>query len=353
MIFRQLYDATSSTYTYLLGCESTGEAVIIDPVYEQFTRDVALIHELGLHLRYVLDTHVHADHVTAAWRLKQGLGARICLSGVYGVAEVDETLVDGDVITFGDCAIEARATPGHTVGCTSFVTRDHSMVFTGDCLLIRAAGRTDFQGGNVHDMWNSIRERIFSLPDTCLVYPGHDYNGRTVSTIAEEKRFNPRIGGEAREEDFTGYMNNLGLPHPKLLDIAVPANLHSGKPAVDAAVTEPGWAPITTTFAGIPEVEPDWVARHLKDITLLDVRAETEFTGDLGHVDGAVLIPLDQLRARLGDVPSGKPVVTICQSGRRSAMALQILKTAGVDKVANAQGGMLQWLKSGLPHIVR
>ncbi len=327
--------------------------MIIDPVFEQFTRDTALLQELGLRLKYVFDTHVHADHVTAAWRLKQATGARIVVSVGCNVTEADEALNDGDVITFGSCALEARATPGHTAGCMTYMTREQDMAFTGDCLLIRGAGRTDFQGGDVHAMWQSIREKIFSLPDTCLIYPGHDYNGRTVSTVAEEKRFNPRIGGDAREEDFAGYMRNLSLPHPKLLDIAVPANLHAGKPTFDATVPEPAWAPIVTTFGGIPEIETDWVARHIKDITLLDVRTTKEFTGDLGHVSSAILIPLDELRNRLKEVPRDKPVVTLCQSGRRSAMALQILKAGGVDKVANAQGGMLAWLKSGLPFVVR
>lgn len=353
MIFRQLYDALSSTYTYVLGCERTGEAVIIDPVYEQFTRDTGLLQELGLKLKYALDTHVHADHVTAAWRLKQATGTQIALAASCNVPETDVPLAHGDRVVFGDCVLEVRATPGHTAGCMTYVTRDRDLAFTGDCLLIRAAGRTDFQGGDVHAMWRSIREQIFTLPDECLVYPGHDYNGRTVSTVGEEKRFNPRIGGDAREEDFVGYMQNLGLPHPRLLEIAVPANLHAGKTTFDASAPEPRWAPIVTSFAGIPEVDTDWVAHHLEEVTLLDVRSAKEFTGDLGHVRTAVLIPLDELRNRVGEVPTHKPVVALCQSGRRSAMAVQILKAAGVDKVANAQGGMLAWLRAGLPGVVR
>lgn len=353
MIFRQLYDAASSTYTYLLGCPDSREAIIIDPVYEQFSRDVALLRELGLQLRYTLDTHVHADHVTAAWRFKHQLHAQIVLSQRYGIDEVDIPVDHGTVLSFGNCSVAARATPGHTIGCTTFVTQDQSMAFTGDCLMIRAAGRTDFQGGDVHVMWHSIREQIFSLPEECLVYPGHDYNGRMVSTIAEEKRFNPRIGGDAREEDFAGYMENLGLPHPRLLDIAVPANLHCGKRAADAVEPDPLWAPIITTFAGIPEIRPDWVARHLKEVTLLDVRSAPEFTGELGHVSSAQLIPLDELRDRVAEVSRDKPVVTICQSGKRSAMAVQILQKAGFEKVANVPGGMLQWGRLGLPEVTR
>lgn len=341
MIFRQLYDAASSTYTYILGCETSADAVIIDPVYEQFTRDSALLNELGLRLKYVLDTHVDADHVTAAWRLKQALSARIAIAAACKVVEADEALHHGDVITFGACGLEVRATRGHTSGCITLVARDHQLAFTSDCLLIRAAGRTDFQGGDVHVMWRSIREQIFSLPDECLLYPGHDYSGRTVSTVSEERRFNPRIGADAREEDFVGYMKNLGLPHPKLLDIAVPANLHAGKPTFDASAPEPEWAPVVTSFAGVPEVEIEWVARHLDDVTLVDVRSAKEFTGDLGHVSTALLIPLDELRDRWQEIPQDKPVITLCQSGRRSAMALSILRSNGINRIANASSGML------------
>ncbi len=351
MIFRQLFDPVSSTYTYLLGCAESGEAVVIDPVFEQHARDTALIRELGLSVRFVLDTHVHADHVTAAWRLKQSLGAEVLLSGRYGATEVDRPLEQGDVVRFGSCALEVRATPGHTLGCLTYVASTHDMAFTGDCLMIRGAGRTDFQGGDVHEMWRSIREQIFSLPDDCLIYPGHDYQGRTVSTVAEEKRFNPRIGGDAREEDFVGYMDNLGLPHPKLLDIAVPANLRSGRPESGALPEEAGWGPVTVTFAGIPEVPPEWVAQHLDALHILDVRSEAEFHGELGHLKGAQLIPLDELRRRLGEVPKDRPVVIVCQSGKRSAKAAEILLQADRDRVANISGGLVHWSRLALPFL--
>ena len=349
MIFRQLYDSTSSTYTYLLGCEGAREAVVIDPVYEQFDRDTALIRELGLRVLYVLDTHVHADHVTAAWRLRKALGADVVLSDRYGAQGVTKGVDHGDRICFGGCELEVRATPGHTAGCLTYVTGDHNMAFTGDCLMIRGAGRTDFQGGDVHTMWHSIREQIFSLPDHCLIYPGHDYAGRTVSTVGEERQYNPRIGGEAREEDFAGFMDNLGLPHPRLLEIAVPANLKSGEPDHPDEPAPQSWAPITISFAGIPEISPVWVATHHKDVHVLDVRSEAEYCGDLGHIDGAQLIPLSELRDRTDELPQDQPIVVACQSGRRSAMATNILKAAGFDKVANVTGGMLQWCRLGLP----
>jgi sulfur dioxygenase len=349
MIFRQLFDAASSTYTYLLACNDTRNAVVIDPVYEQHIRDTALIRELGLNVRYVIDTHVHADHVTGAWLMRTALAAETVLSGRYGVENVDVPVDHGDVLAFGNYSLTVRATPGHTNGCLTFVTSARDMAFTGDCLMIRGAGRTDFQAGDVHVMWHSIREQIFSLPDDCLIYPGHDYAGRTVSTVLEEKQFNPRIGGDAREEDFTGYMENLGLPHPKLIDIAVPANMNGGRPADDSMPNEITWGPVTMTFAGVPEIRPDWVARHLDELFVLDVRSPGEFEGDLGHLDGAHLIPLDELQERLAEVPGDRPVVAVCQSGKRSARATEILRKAGYDRVANVAGGLIQWSRLALP----
>ena len=349
MIFRQLYDPQSSTYTYLLGCEETRDAVIIDPVYEQHARDSALIRELGLNIRYALDTHVHADHVTGAWLMRMALNAQTVLSARYGIENVDVPVDNGDVLAFGNCSLTVRATPGHTSGCVTYVTNHQDMAFTGDCLMIRGAGRTDFQAGDEHEMWNSIREQIFSLPDDCLIYPGHDYHGRTVSTVLEEKKFNPRIGGEAKVEDFVGYMKNMDLPHPKLLNIAVPANMQGGRPEDDKLPAEPDWGPVTTTFAGIPEVAPDWVARHIDDLYVLDVRSPGEFEGELGHLEGAHLIPLGELRERLEEIPRERPVVALCQSGKRSAMAVEILLRSGYPRVANVSGGLIQWSRLALP----
>jgi sulfur dioxygenase len=350
MIFRQLFDAVSSTYTYVLGCESSHDAIIIDPVFEQHARDTALLRELKLQLKYSIDTHVHADHVTGSWLMKDAFGAQIVLSDVYQATGSDISPEHGLVFAFGQYSLTAKATPGHTDGCFTYVTNDKGYAFTGDCLLIRGAGRTDFQSGDVHALWRSIQNEIFSLPDNCLVYPGHDYMGRTVSTIAEEKQFNPRIGLDAREEDFAGYMRNLGLPHPKLIDIAVPANLQCGRPSKADYSHAPGWGPITLTFAGIPEIEPDWVARHLEELYLLDVRSETEFNGDQGHIEHATLIPLDQLRERIAEIETDRPIV--CQSGKRSAMATQILLSAGHERVANLPGGLIHWSRLALPYLV-
>lgn len=349
MIVRQLFDQVSSTYSYLLADERTREAVLIDSVFEQHTRDAALIRELGLELVAVLDTHCHADHVTGAWLMKTAFGCKVGLSPVYGASNVDLSLSHGSVVRFGDHALEVRATPGHTNGCSSFVSADARLVFTGDALLVRGAGRTDFQDGDAHRLFRSIREQLFSLPDDYVVYPGHDYEGRTSSTIAEERRYNPRIGGTVREEDFVGYMQNLGLPHPKQLAVALPANLRSGEPADGHAPVAGGWGPLITTYAGINEIAPEWVASHRGEVNLLDVRSRSEVEGELGALSGAQTIPLDELRARLAEVRADKPVVVVCQTGKRSGLATLILKKGGLEKVANAAGGMVRWRELGLP----
>ncbi len=346
MLFRQFYDSVSSTYSYLLADPATRKAVLVDPVFERHQRDAALIRELELELVYTIDTHCHADHVTGAWLMKEALGSKIALARAVGAAHVDLPLAHGAELGFGNLALEARATPGHTDGCLSFVTPDRQMVFTGDALLVRGAGRTDFQQGSAHTLFRSITEQLFTLPDECAVFPAHDYDGRTSSTIGEEKRFNPRIGGGAHEEDFVGYMENLGLPHPKQLDIAVPANLRCGKPEGEAPHSA-SWGPVVTTYAGFTEIAPEWVHEHLGDVHVLDVRSPAEFAGELGHLQGAKLIPLDELRSRVGEVKDDKPVVVVCQTGKRSAMATVILRQAGLKRVANMAGGMVRWRELG------
>jgi glyoxylase-like metal-dependent hydrolase (beta-lactamase superfamily II) len=243
LVFRQLFDPQSSTYTYLLGDAATGEALLIDTVFEHVRRDTALLRELGLRCVATLDTHVHADHVTGAWLMHAACGSAIMLSEASGATNADRLLKDGDRVPFGGRHVEVRATPGHTNGCLTYVLDDHRMAFTGDSLLIRGCGRTDFQQGSPARLYRSVKEQILSLPPGCLLYPGHDYRGLTVTSVAEEQRYNPRLGGDVDEADFTGYMNHLGLPHPKLIDIAVPANLRCGRPdaaAVPAACAQHG-----------------------------------------------------------------------------------------------------------------
>lgn len=346
MIFRQLYDAVSSTYTYLLADENSGEAILIDPVFEQNQRDLALLQELGLDLKLVADTHAHADHITAAWLLKQKTGCQIALADVIGANNVDLSLKHGDTIGVAGVTLQVRATPGHTDGCLSFVLDDHTMVFTGDALLIRGCGRSDFQQGDAARLYHSITQQLFSLPESCAVYPAHDYNGRTRSSVAEEKRYNPRVGGGASEKDFVHYMNAMQLPHPKKIDEAVPANMRSGMPIDGKLPDEPAWADLRISFAGIPEVEPEWVIQNQPSVTILDVREADETGENVSGLNNAVTIPLSQLRERVAEVPTDKPVVTLCRSGKRSSLALGILKDAGHDRVANIHGGLLNWHRS-------
>lgn len=349
LIFRQLHDLVSGTYSYLLGDPATREAVLIDPVFEQARRDSALLHELGLKLVWTIDTHVHADHVTGAWMLKTLNGSRIALAAVAQAEGTDLPLNHGDRLHFGSRCLHARATPGHTDGCMSFVLDDHSMVFTGDTLLIRGAGRTDFQQGNAHTLYRSIHEQIFTLPDDCLIYPAHDYRGLTCSSVAEEREFNPRIGAGRSEHDFVGYMENLGLPHPKQIAIAVPANMKCGHTELADQAQAPDWAPLRYTYAGINEVDPQWVADHARELQIIDVRDNNEFTGVLGHIPAASLIPLEQLSEQLETLNKEAPTVTVCRSGGRSAQAVTMLEKAGFGQVANLAGGMINWNNHGLP----
>jgi len=224
MLIRQLYDAESSTYTYLVADPAAGVAALIDPVRERVERDLLLLRELGLTLTHVLETHVHADHVTAAGILRERTGARTYASAA-GAPCVDVGLRHGDVVRIGAVVITALATPGHTDDSLSF--RVPGAVFTGDALLIRGCGRADFQNGDPGQLHDSITRTLFTLPDDTVVYPGHDYQGRTTSTIGEERRWNPRLAGKTRDE-FITLMNALGLPPPKKLAEAVPANRACG-----------------------------------------------------------------------------------------------------------------------------
>jgi glyoxylase-like metal-dependent hydrolase (beta-lactamase superfamily II)/rhodanese-related sulfurtransferase len=350
MLFRQLFDPQSSTYTYLLADAEAGEAVLIDPVYEQARRDGALLNELGLTLLYSLETHVHADHVTGAWLLREICGSKIAASADGGAEGLDRRLAHGDRIEFGDRYLSVRATPGHTAGCITFVLDTEEMAFTGDCLLIRGCGRNDFQGGDAGRLYRSIHTQIFTLPDDCLLYPGHDYRGLTTTSVVEEKAFNPRLGGQLSQSDFVGYMDNLGLDHPKKMAIAVPANLKCGRPDDDAFPDdEPTWASLSCTFAGIWEVQPQWLEEHMGVAQILDVRETDEFDGPLGRIHGATLIPLGDLATRAAELDKERPIVAVCRAGGRSAQATVILRRAGFSKIANLAGGMLRWRAQHCP----
>lgn len=232
MIFRQLFDKESSTYTYLLGDEQCGEAALVDPVLEHVERDLKLAAELGLRITAIFDTHVHADHVTAAGTLRERTGATTHVSSRGGAPCADVLIEDGLVVRVGAISVRALATPGHTSGCTSFFVEapgERPRVFTGDALLVRGCGRTDFQEGDAATLWRSVHEKLFTLPDETLVYPAHDYRGHTVSTIAEEKKHNPRLGGAMTLDTFVTLMNGLDLPPPAKIHEAVPANRACGQ----------------------------------------------------------------------------------------------------------------------------
>jgi len=225
-MFRQLFDRESCTYTYLLADSLSKEAVLIDPVIELSERDANLLKELGLNLKYVMNTHVHADHITGTGRLKKlAPGVKSVISANSG-GEADILVRDGDKLAVGSLSLEVAETPGHTAGCITYINREGGCAFTGDALLIRGCGRTDFQGGSASTLYKSVWSRILALPDNTVLYPAHDYKGQTATTVGEEKKFNPRL--TKTEEEFVTLMSNLNLAYPKKIDESLPANMVCG-----------------------------------------------------------------------------------------------------------------------------
>lgn len=346
MLFRQLFDPATSTYTYLLADPELKEAILIDPVREQVDRDVEILSELGLRLVATVETHVHADHVTGAWLLKQRTGSQIVYPRSSGVDGADRLVDEGDAIEFGRHAVEVRLTPGHTDGCASYVCSDRRMVFTGDALLIHGSGRTDFQQGDARKLYRSVWDQVLSLPDETLIYPGHDYKGRTVSTVREEKLYNPRLGKGRTEDEFVEIMDNLGLPYPKQIDRALPANLALGRLQDDAEAPAPvvdAWAGVKRSATGVAHVTAQWVAEHGDKVRLVDVRQPYEFNGPLGHLPGAQLVPLDALSQAASKWSKDEAIVLVCRSSGRSDRAAHDLEAAGFRRVASMVGGMLAW----------
>jgi sulfur dioxygenase len=342
MFFKQLFDPASSTLTYLIADDASHEAVLIDPVTEQVERDVRLLREHDLALKYTLETHVHADHVTAAHALKQATGAQTAVCRDCNAQGYDRLLRDGDVILFGHEEILTIATPGHTPGSVSYLWRDR--VFTGDTLLIGGCGRTDFQNGSAQALWTSITEKLFALDEQTLVYPAHDYKGRRVSSIGEEKRFNARVAGKTREE-FLSVMNNLNLPMPARIHEAVPANLEggAGQPAVASALGQPK--------VSVQSVSAKQLAEALRapGVHLLDVRTPEEFQAL--RISGSVNVPLAALEpaALLASIDVNDPVYVVCQTGTRSQFAAAELRSAGFSRVVHVDGGTNAWTVAGLP----
>lgn len=337
MLFRQLFDETTSTYTYLLADPDTREAVIIDPVAEQVERDIEVIDALGLKLIYTLDTHVHADHVTGSGQLRERTGAKSVLSAAANAVCADVAVRDGDSIEFGSYSIEVRSTPGHTAGCVTYVVEDagQTFAFTGDALLIRGCGRTDFQQGNPRTLYRSVHGQIFTLPDNTVIYPGHDYRGNSSSTVAEEQVENPRLNAGVSEEQFVDIMDNLNLPNPKLMDVAVPANMSCGLPEAE----------LETETQGVRNVRPDELRdpAALRGYRVVDVRQPEEFNDSLGHIEGAQLVPLATLPTESANWAPDERLLVVCRSGARAGNAAQYLVENGFSNVSNLSGGMVAW----------
>jgi glyoxylase-like metal-dependent hydrolase (beta-lactamase superfamily II)/rhodanese-related sulfurtransferase len=352
MFFRQLFDRESCTYTYLLADPQSKEAVIIDPVKELHDRDAELIEALHFNLTHCVETHVHADHVTGSGLLARRFGAQSVVAAASGATWADLLVEDGDVIRFGKYLVEVNATPGHTNGCITLVTADRKMAFTGDALFVRGCGRTDFQQGDARTLFRSIRDKIFSLPDDTMLYPGHDYQGRTATTVWEEKAYNPRLASHINEDAFVGIMDNLNLANPRLMDVAVPANLQGGLTEADRQDSEDisagPWAPIHRSGTGVPEVEVTWVADHLDSFRVIDVRQPAEFEGELKPLPGAVLFPLDTVVEASRDWDKAAATILVCRSGGRSGRAALELENLGFSRVASMAGGLLAWRDAGL-----
>ena len=342
MIFRQLFDQVSSTYSYLLASRSGGEALIIDPVLEKVDRYLHLIKELDLKLVKAADTHLHADHITGLGALRDHTHCITVMGEQTKADVVSMRLADGDKLTIDGLSLDAIYTPGHTDDSYSFVLPDR--VFTGDTLLIRGTGRTDFQNGDARQQYDSIFNRLLKLPDAMLVYPAHDYKGDTVSTIGEEKAYNPRLQVKSVQE-YVELMGNLKLPNPKMMDVAVPANMHVGLHQEE--LDKQGLS--LTARAAI-----DSIGRP--DILLVDLRESGE-RAKHGMLAGALHAPYPAIEENLkpGGVlrevaaASGRRIVFFCAFGERSAMAVAAAREAGLVNTAHIAGGMDAWKKAGGP----
>jgi glyoxylase-like metal-dependent hydrolase (beta-lactamase superfamily II)/rhodanese-related sulfurtransferase len=342
MIFRQLFDPTSCTYSYLIASRRGAEALIIDPVLEKVDRYLQLIKELDLRLVKAVDTHMHADHITGLGALRDRTRC-ITVMGEQSKADVvSMRLSDGDKLTIEGISLEAIYTPGHTDDSYSFLMGDR--VFTGDTLLIRGTGRTDFQNGDPRLQYESLFGRLLKLPDETLVYPAHDYKGDTVSTIGEEKRYNPRLQVKSIDE-YVDLMNKLNLPNPKMMDVAVPANMKVG--LAQEEIARRGWAFTAEQALGI-------VGRP--DVALIDLRERSEREKH-GVIPGSLHVPYPSLQENISAggmlyelaKSTSKRIVFYCAFGERSAMAVQAAQDAGMSSACHIQGGLDAWKKVNGP----
>jgi sulfur dioxygenase len=342
MLFRQLFDQTSGTYSYLLASRRGGEALILDPVLEKVDRYLQLVRELDLKLVKAVDTHLHADHITGLGALRDKTHCTTVMGEQTKADVVSIRLTDGDKLTIEGLALDVIYTPGHTDDSYSFVMPDR--VFTGDTLLIRGTGRTDFQNGDARQQYESIFGRLLKLPDSTLVYPAHDYKGDTVSTIGEEKAYNPRLQVKSADE-YVALMNNLKLSNPKMMDVAVPANMKVGLHQEEVA--RRGWAVTAEQALGL-------VGKP--DVALIDLREKNERERH-GVIPGSLHVPYPSLQESIGAggmlhelaKSTGKRLVFYCAFGERSAMAVQAAQDAKLASACHLQGGIAAWKASGGP----
>ena len=342
MLFRQLFDSVSGTYSYLLASRAGGEALIVDPVLEKVDRYLQLIGELDLKLVKAVDTHLHADHFTGLVALRDRTHC-ITVMGEHSKADVvSMRLSEGDKLTIEGLSLDVLYTPGHTDDSYSFLMRDR--VFTGDTLLIRGTGRTDFQNGDARAQYESLFGKLLRLPDETLVFPAHDYKGDTVSTIGEEKRYNPRLQVKS-VDDYVALMASLNLPNPKMMDVAVPSNMRIG--LAQAEIARRGWA-----------LQPAQAIALIgrADVAFVDLR-ETSERAKHGSIPGALHAPYGALGAniRAGGLlrelarVADKRIVFYCAFGERSAMAVQAAQDAGLLSALHVEGGLDAWKKAQGP----
>lgn len=338
MIFRQLFDSVSGTYSYLIASRKGAEALIIDPVLEKVDRYIQLLNDLDLRLVKAVDTHLHADHVTGLGALRDRTQCVTVMGENTKADVVSMRLSDGDKLDIEGISLDVIYTPGHTDDSYSFALPDR--VFTGDTLLIRGTGRTDFQNGSPRAQYDSIFNRLLKMPNETLVFPGHDYKGDTVSTIGEERRSNPRLQVKSIDE-YVDLMNNLNLPNPKMMDVAVPANMKIG--LAQDAVAKSGWAVMAEDalqIVGDPY------------IVLIDLREKGERDRH-GRIPGALHEPYPKLRENLGSggvlraLAANRQLMFYCAYGERSAMAVQAAQSAGITSVRHIQGGIAAWKAAG------
>jgi sulfur dioxygenase len=339
MIFRQLFDSVSGTYTYLLASRRGGEALIIDPVLEKVDRYIQLINELDLKLVKAVDTHLHADHITGLGALRDRTQCITVMGDKSKVDVVSMRLSEGDKLTIEGVALEVLYTPGHTDDSYSFLMKDR--VFTGDTLLIRGTGRTDFQNGDPRAQYDSIFNKLLKLPEETMVFPAHDYKGETVSTIGEEKAFNPRLQVKSLDQYVT-LMNGLNLPNPKMMDVAVPANMRVG--FAQEAIAQRGWA-----------VSADEAIKLVgrPDVTLVDLREKSE-REKYGVIPGSLHAPYPDLQDNIRPggmlhelaTATGRRILFYCAFGERSAMAVQAAQDSGMAAACHIHGGIDAWKKA-------